>query len=120
MVYRLAPICFLSFIFFTSSAQNDQPSYDSLKKAIVQLDSRVSQVELNLETSQKKFRTGILIATLGYTTTITGGLMLGRENDQLGQGLLVVGGATGIIGTYQMVDAFRFLTGNRKKKKKPK
>ena len=118
MVHRLIVLSLLVLISSTLFAQNT-PSYDSLKRAIIALDTRVSEVELNLETSQKKFRSGILIATLGYTTTITGGLMLGRANDQLGQGLLVVGGATGILGTYKMVDAFRFLTGN-KKKKKPK
>ena len=116
MVYRLISLLFLFFVFHSTIAQNT-PSYDSLRSAIIQLDTRVSQINLNLETSQKKFKSGILIATLGYTTTITGGLMLGRSNDQLGQGLLVVGGATGIIGTYKMVDAFRFLTGSRKKKR---
>ncbi len=118
MVYRLIVLSLISFISYRSLAQRPS-SYDSLKRAIIALDTRVSEVELNLATSQKKFRSGILIATLGYTTTITGGLMLGRANDQLGQGLLVVGGATGILGTYKMVDAFRFLTGT-KKKKKPK
>ena len=116
MVHRLIAVVILALLSELVHAQNT-PSYDSLKEAIINLDSRVSEVELNLETSQKKFRSGILIATLGYTTTITGGLMLGRSNDQLGQGLLIVGGATGILGTYKMVDAFRFLTGNRRKKK---
>lgn len=97
---------------------HSQTSYDSLKTALIQMDSRIQQVEMNLETSQKKFRSGILIATIGYTTTITGGLMLGRSNDQLGQGLLVAGGATGLIGTYKMVDAFRYLTGVKTRRKK--
>ncbi|MEQ9165369.1 MAG: hypothetical protein RLO12_03865 [Fulvivirga sp.] len=35
--------------------------------------------------------------------------MLGRENDELGQGLLVAGGVTGGIGTYMLVDAFKYL-----------
>ena len=116
MVYRLIAVVILALLSEIAHAQNT-PSYDSLKEAIINLDARVSEVELNLETSQKKFRSGILIATLGYTTTITGGLMLGRSNDKLGQGLLIVGGATGILGTYKMVDAFRFLTGNRRRKK---
>jgi len=116
MVYRLVTLLLICIFIQSASAQNN-PSYDSLKNAIIALDARVDQVELNLETSQRKFKTGILIATLGYSTTIAGGLMLGRSNDQLGQGLLVVGGATGIIGTYKMVDAFSFLTGKKKKKK---
>jgi len=115
MVYRLIFLITLSFSSFFSFSQTD--SYDSLKQAIINLDQRIGQVELNLEMSQKKFRSGILVATLGYTTTITGGLMLGRRNDSLGQVLLVAGGTTGIIGTYKMVDAFRFLTGAKKKKR---
>ena len=35
--------------------------------------------------------------------------MLGREQDQLGQVLLVAGGATGITGTYMLVDSFKYL-----------
>ncbi|MEM6643708.1 MAG: hypothetical protein AAF616_12070 [Bacteroidota bacterium] len=117
MVRQIAILVFSISVSFVVNAQ-EQQSYDSLRKAIINLDSRISEVELNLETSQKKFRSGILIATLGYTTTIAGGLMLGRQNDELGQGLLMVGGATGIFGTYKMVDAFRFLTGQKRKKKK--
>ncbi|MEO1254364.1 MAG: hypothetical protein AAFY41_05700 [Bacteroidota bacterium] len=83
------------------------------------LDKKVEDINLNLATSQKKFRSGILIATIGYTTTIAGGLMLGRTNDETGQALLIAGGATGVIGTYKMVDAFKYLTGRKKKKKPP-
>ncbi len=85
----------------------------------MKLEAGVNEINLNLEQSQRKFQSGILIATLGYTTTIAGGLMLGRENDEAGQALLVAGGITGVIGTYKMVDAFRFLTGRKKKKPKP-
>lgn len=116
MVYRLALLSLFFFFSFASFSQTG--SYDSLKQAILDLDQRVQQVELNLGNAQKKFRSGILIATLGYTTTITGGLMLGRRNDNLGQALLVAGGTTGVIGTYKMVDAFRFLTGSKRKGKK--
>ncbi len=90
-------------------------SIDSLRAEVLKLDQQVQTIELNIETSQKKFRSGILIATIGYSVTIAGGLMLGRENDELGQVLLVTGGATGIYGTYRMVDAFRFLSGNKKR-----
>ena len=116
MVYRLIALLFFVSVLTTTTAQTN--SYDSLKQAIINLDSQIKDVQLNLETSQRKFKVGILIATIGYTTTITGGLMLGRSNDDLGQALLVAGGATGIIGTYKMVDAFSFLTGRKKKKKK--
>lgn len=114
MVYKITSLLVLLFISFSSFSQT---SYDSLKNQVIQLEIKVDQINLNLETSQRKFKNGILIATIGYTTTITGGLMLGRKNDDLGQALLVVGGTTGVIGTYKMVDAFRFLTGNRKRKR---
>ena len=116
MVYKVAPIAILLILFSVRSFSQIAPS-DSLKAEILKLDGRVKQIELNLEQSQRKFQSGIFIATLGYATTIAGGLMLGRENDELGQVLLVAGGTTGIIGTYKMVDAFRFLTGKKRKKK---
>ena len=57
------------------------------------------------------------MATLGYTVTIARGLMLGRDNDELGQVLLVTGGVTGGIGTYMLVDAFKYLGRTRRSKK---
>ena len=116
MVRRITPLAFFLVIFTTSYSQ--ELSYDSLKASILSLEEKVETINLNLENSQKKFQSGILIATLGYTTTIAGGLMLGRNNDETGQALLVVGGATGVIGTYKMVDAFKYLTGRKKKRKK--
>lgn len=119
MVRRLIVFLLLGTPLIYASAQ-ETPSYEDFKASIIQLETRVATLELNLETAKNKFRSGILIATLGYTTTIAGGLMLGRENDQLGQVMLITGGATGIVGTYRMVDAFRYLTGvERKKKKRP-
>ena len=44
--------------------------------------------------------------------------MLGRENDDLGKVLLVAGGATGVTGTVMMVDAFSFLSGDKKKRRR--
>ena len=82
---------------------------DSLKTEILKLQADVQNINLNLERSRTKFQKGILVATIGYTVTIAGGLMLGRENDDLGQVLLISGGITGITGTYMMVDAFKFL-----------
>ncbi len=114
MVLKVAPIAFIFFISFRSHAQLT-PS-DSLKVQILRLEGEVEGIKLNLANAQQKFQHGILVATLGYATTITGGLMLGRNNDDMGQALLVVGGTTGMIGTYQMVNAFRSLTGNRKTK----
>ena len=89
-----------------------------LKKQILELNERMDQVQLNLVTSEKKFKRGILVATIGYTLTITGGLMLGRSNDQLGQGLLVAGGVTGAVGTVLMIDSFKYLGRAGRKDKK--
>ena len=66
-------------------------------------------VKVNLAESERKFKRGILVATVGYTVTITGGLMLGRKQDELGKVLLVVGGATGVAGTVLMLDSFKYL-----------
>jgi hypothetical protein len=90
-------------------AQTATPTEAELKSQILQLQGRVENIEVNLGQAQRKFQTGMALATIGYTVTIAGGLMLGRENDQLGQGLLVVGGATGIVGTFMLVDSFKHL-----------
>ncbi len=82
---------------------------DDLKQQVLDLNERMDQVQINLVTSEKKFKRGILVATIGYSLTITGGLMLGRSNDQLGQALLITGGVTGAVGTVLMVDSFKYL-----------
>ena len=84
------------------------------------LDNRVTDVDLRMKSAQKQFQSGILVSTLGYSITIAGGLMLGRENDDLGQVLLVTGGITGATGTYIMVDAFSVLSGKKRRKKRLK
>jgi hypothetical protein len=94
---------------FLLAQQASPAELDSLKREILQLRTEVNQIQLNIETSQKKFRKGILVATIGYSVTIAGGLMLGRKYDDVGKVLLVTGGATGITGTFMMVDAFKFL-----------
>ena len=111
----------LSLFFFCLAQAQDAPKGDvsTLKQEIMTLKADVENVQLNLGRSHKKFQTGILVATLGYSITIAGGLMLGRENDDLGQALLVAGGATGVVGTYMLVDSFKFL-GRAAKKQKPK
>lgn len=104
-----------------SKAQQAPATEEELKKQILELNDRIDQVQLNLVTSEKKFKRGILVATIGYSLTITGGLMLGRSNDQLGQVLLVAGGATGTVGTVLMIDSFKYLgRAGRKDKSKSK
>lgn len=103
-------IFFFFFLAFTSSsllAQTKvQASYDSLKRAIIQLDQEVYDIQLNLYRSQKQLQTGILVATLGYTVTIIGGQLLGTK-PELGETLLYVGGATGIVGTVILFKGFK-------------
>jgi hypothetical protein len=101
------------FLFFAlcsySLHAQQQADVDSLKKEILQLKTEVRTIQLNLVQGEKKFKRGILVATIGYSVTIAGGLMLGRKNDDLGKVLLVSGGATGITGTVMMLDAFKYL-----------
>jgi hypothetical protein len=100
---------FLLVIPFIGQTQSNISDVDQLKKEVLQLKTEVENIQLNLSKSQSKFKRGIALATLGYTVTIAGGLMLGRKNDDLGKGLLIAGGATGITGTIMMVDAFKYL-----------
>lgn len=105
-------LCLITLIFIASNARAQEVStadLDSLKQQILKLNTEVNQIQVNLETSQKKFQKGILVATIGYSVTIAGGLMLGRKYDDAGKVLLVTGGVTGITGTFMMVDAFKYL-----------
>jgi hypothetical protein len=114
--------CSLFFVFIATSlhAQNNESdtlvNREQLEKQILALRADVEHIQLNLGTSEKRFKRGIVVATLGYSVTIAGGLMLGRKYDDVGKGLLIAGGITGITGTVLMVDAFKFLgrAANRK------
>ena len=99
-------------------SQTDHAEIEQLKQEILSLQSDVDNIQINLTQSQNKFKAGIIVATIGYTVTIAGGLMLGRENDDLGKVLLVSGGVTGITGTIMMADAFKYLGRAGKPKKK--
>ena len=100
-------ICFVFLAFFSAAAQSENlPSIDSLKRAIIELEQDVFEVKLNLHKSQQQLKTGILVATIGYTVTIIGGQLMGTE-PQLGKILLYVGGATGIAGTVILVKGFK-------------
>lgn len=101
---------------FNTFAQQDTLEVDQLKKEVLRLQQEVEQIQINLGESESKFRRGIVVATIGYSVTIAGGLMLGRKYDDLGKVLLVSGGITGITGTFMMADAFKYLgrSGRRK------
>ena len=108
-------------LFFIASplltfAQQDTLDIEQLKREVLLLQYEVQQIQINLAESEKKFKRGIVVATIGYSVTIAGGLMLGRKYDDLGKVLLVSGGITGITGTFMMADAFKYLgrTGRRK------
>jgi hypothetical protein len=94
---------------FAVRGQQTTPSEDDLKQQVLLLQKDVSNIQVNLVQSEKKFKRGIAVATIGYAVTITGGLMLGRQNDQLGQGLLIAGGITGAVGTVLLIDSFKYL-----------
>lgn len=113
-------ILFVSFLFCITKASAQQTSSQlSIEEQILALQNDVSDIKFNLNLSEKKFKRGIATATIGYSVTIAGGLMLGRKNDELGKVLLVAGGATGITGTILMVDAFKYLGRIGKPKVKP-
>jgi hypothetical protein len=98
---------FFFFLFFGClQAQNyEKPNLDSLVNAVVNLEKEIYEVKLNLHQSQKQLKTGIFVATLGYTVTIIGGQLLGTR-PELGEALLYTGGAIGIAGTVVLVKGF--------------
>ncbi len=91
--------------------------FDSLKRAIIQLDMDVEQVNYNLSNAKRTLKTGIFIATLGYTVTIIGGQLLGVNAD-LGEALLYTGGAIGIGGTIVLVRGFNKISLGQPKKQR--
>lgn len=88
-----------------AQSSSQQANLDSLRRSIVQMDQELYEVQLNLHNSKKQLKTGIFIATIGYTVTIIGGQLLG-SNPDAGKALLYVGGATGIVGTVVLVNGF--------------
>lgn len=108
------------FIASISLAQEKLPqTEEEFKREILELRSDVDQIQENLLLSHKRFKTGIAGAALGYTVTIVGGLMLGRENDNLGKALLYTGGAIGLTGTIMLVDAYKYVGRAGKDKREP-
>lgn len=104
----------LLFIFMLTSVYGQNTpdtlrNVEEFKKELLSLRADVATIQVNLSRSETRFKRGIVVATLGYTVTIAGGLMLGRKRDELGKGLLIAGGVTGVTGTILMVDAFKFL-----------
>ncbi|MBY5949895.1 hypothetical protein [Algoriphagus] len=101
-------VTFLGILSMSNSwaqSSSQQANLDSLRRSIVQMDQELYEVQLNLHNSKKQLKTGIFIATIGYTVTIIGGQLLG-SNPDAGKALLYVGGATGIVGTVVLVNGF--------------
>lgn len=117
VILFLLALCSTNLLRAQINSQPTPPDLESLKREIVMMREDVDRIQLNLEKSEKKFKRGIFVATLGYSITIAGGLMLGRKQDDLGKVLLVAGGATGITGTGLMLDAFKYL--GRTKRRDP-
>jgi hypothetical protein len=110
---RIYLLLLFSFVLTSVYGQNTPAdtlgNLEEFKKELLSLRADVANVQVNLARSEKRFKRGIVVATLGYSVTIAGGLMLGRKRDELGKGLLIAGGVTGVTGTILMVDAFKFL-----------
>ncbi len=110
-------------IFFIISIPSFAQEYskqelDSIKREIFDIKNDVSEIRLNLYDAKKTLKTGIFIATLGYTVTIIGGQLLGT-NPQLGEVLLYTGGAIGIGGTIVLVNGFNKISWGPPKSSKP-
>ncbi|MGK7396193.1 MAG: hypothetical protein ACNS62_16570 [Candidatus Cyclobacteriaceae bacterium M3_2C_046] len=100
----------LFFVHHPSKAQTAlSPNVDSLKQEILKVNLEMDHMQRNLVKSYKRLKTGVLIASVGYSVVIAGGLMLGRDNDQLGQALLVTGGVIGFGGGILIFDSFKFI-----------
>ena len=65
MVYRALTLITLFIVFPSWSYGQDSTEYDSLKIQLLALQTDVDQINLNLEMTQSKFQSGILIAPLG-------------------------------------------------------
>lgn len=107
-------IFFLIFFLFTSLVSFGQQSpyegdIEDLKKEILSLKSQQQNTLQYMDKYRKRFNLGLIMATIGYTTVVAGGQLLGGSNDDLGSAMLYVGGALGITGTVIMIDAGKFM-----------
>ena len=102
----LITICFITLFSANVNAQDySRQELDSIKYAVTHLQMEVNEVRSNLIEAKRSLKTGVFIATLGYTVTIIGGQLLGTK-PELGEVLLYTGGAIGIGGTIVLVNGF--------------
>ncbi|MGJ3235148.1 hypothetical protein [Marivirga sp.] len=104
----LSVFTFLNINFIQAQEYSKQ-ELDSIKREIFTIKKDVNQIQLQLSDAKKTLKTGIFVATLGYTVTIIGGQLLGT-NPELGEALLYTGGAIGIGGTIVLVNGFNKLS----------
>jgi hypothetical protein len=109
----LSTITFLN-LNFIQAQELMKHELDSIKKEIFTIKNDVNQIQLQLSDAKKTLKTGIFVATLGYTVTIIGGQLLGT-NPELGEALLYTGGAIGIGGTIVLVNGFNKISLNKSK-----
>lgn len=96
-------------ISFSANAQQaTEINIDSLRQEVFQMKSDIQLIQLNLNKAKKRFNAGIIVATIGYSVTIAGGLILG-ENADLGNTLLWTGGAIGVGGTFLLMQGFKLI-----------
>jgi hypothetical protein len=87
-------------------------SADSLKAAILQLETELDATRYNLDKTGKRLQNGILISAIGYSVVILGGVLGGADNEnlsQLGQPLIFSGGVIGFSGAVVLFSATRSL-----------
>ena len=100
-------VCLLVLAAQQSYAQSiSKTDADSLKSAIFNVNTRVNDIQLNLEKGSKTVKMGILVSAIGYSVTIIGGQLLGGPNNDTGEILLYAGGAIGLGGTVMMFKGF--------------
>lgn len=104
-LFLLVLVTLLASANLKAQVQESTANLDSIMNAVVKLENDIYEVKLNLEKSKSQLKTGIFVATFGYTVTIIGGQLLG-SNPQLGEALLYTGGAIGISGTVILVKGF--------------
>jgi glycogen synthase len=103
-IFIFSVFTFLNLNFIQAQEYSKQ-ELDSIKREIFTIKNDVNQIQLQLADAKKTLKTGIFVATLGYTVTIIGGQLLGT-NPELGEALLYTGGAIGIGGTIVLVNGF--------------
>jgi len=111
----LSAITFLNLNFIRAQEFSKQ-ELDSIKSEIFTIKNDLNQIQLQLSDAKKTLKTGIFVATLGYTVTIIGGQLLGT-NPEVGEVLLYAGGAIGVGGTIVLVNGFNKISLSKPKRR---